>query len=173
MNSTDEKSILTSENLFKSLDNEQIDVIYTTFFPEVYPAYAGCYAKDEFKHLKVKAELGRFYIVNLDNSKGPGTHWVLLYCALKNHILYFDPFGAPPPKDIVHLVHPLHKQIIFSDDVLQNTHTELCGHYCIYISVELYIKKRDIRSIIMHDFTKNSTKNDERIKTFFKSIIKN
>ena len=35
-------------------------------------------------------------IINLDNNNGPGTHWV---CNVDS--FYFDPFGLPPPENIL------------------------------------------------------------------------
>jgi len=40
-------------------------------------------------------------IVNLDNAKGPGIHWIA-YAKRNNHVIYFDSFGnLRPPKDLV------------------------------------------------------------------------
>jgi len=40
-------------------------------------------------------------IVNLDDAKGPGTHWVA-YAKRDNHVIYFDSFGnLRPPKELV------------------------------------------------------------------------
>jgi len=37
--------------------------------------------------------------VNLDNARGPGTHWVA-YAKRDNHVIYFDSFGnLRPPKE--------------------------------------------------------------------------
>ena len=35
-------------------------------------------------------------IINLDSNNGPGTHWV---CYVDS--FYFDPFGLPPPENIL------------------------------------------------------------------------
>ena len=41
-------------------------------------------------------------IVNLDNSNGPGTHWVA-YGKTKRNVVYFDSFGdLPPPIELIH-----------------------------------------------------------------------
>ena len=45
-------------------------------------------------------------IINLDSNKGSGTHWV----AVKKRgdkILYFDPFGIQPPKEVIRYYKPL------------------------------------------------------------------
>jgi len=40
-------------------------------------------------------------IVNLDNARDPGTHWVA-YAKKDNHVIYFDSFGnLRPPKELI------------------------------------------------------------------------
>lgn len=155
---------------YPALSSDQIDYIYAHNFPhEESKYYAGCYAKDELR--KMKAE-NRFYILNLDDSSGGGTHWVLLYCVLPHTVYYFDPFGAPPPEDVPHFLKSMFaaedKIFLFTDDVLQNEHTQLCGYYCIYISKEL-LQGRTMNDILLHDFTRNSLENDDIIRSNFKS----
>ena len=57
------------------------------------------------------------YILNLDDSSGPGTHWVAVY---NNE--YFDSYGLNPPKKLSHLnvVNTIRHQ------KLENT----CGIWC-------------------------------------------
>ena len=61
------------------------------------------------------------YIMNLDNSKGPGTHWVAV--SMK-YIKYFDPFGVPPPDKV--------KVKYYNSFEIQHAMEDLCGEYCIY-----------------------------------------
>jgi len=40
-------------------------------------------------------------IVNLDDARSPGTHWVA-YAKRDNHVIYFDSFGNLwPPKELI------------------------------------------------------------------------
>ena len=50
-------------------------------------------------------------IIYLDNNKGPGTHWV---CYVDS--FYFDPFGLPPPENI-----------LFNDTILRNIKKDICS----------------------------------------------
>ena len=44
------------------------------------------------------------YIINLDEYKDVGTHWIALFCN-KNKIIYFDSFGVEhTPKEIKKLI---------------------------------------------------------------------
>ena len=42
-------------------------------------------------------------IINLDNSSGPGTHWVA-YAIDPRGIVYFDSYGLAPPKEFMQYV---------------------------------------------------------------------
>lgn len=91
------------------------------------PFFRGVFMKDRLPRKIFENETG---IVNLDNSNGPGTHWVC-YKKLRNTVYYFDSFGnLPPPKEL---------QIYFSNvnNVLYNferrqlPNTDVCGHLCL------------------------------------------
>ncbi len=41
-----------------------------------------------------------FYIINLDKSTEPGSHWVTLEYNPKNTSIYFDSYGMPPLKEL-------------------------------------------------------------------------
>ena len=51
-------------------------------------------------------------IINLDSNNGPGTHWV---CYVDS--FYFDPFGLPPPENIIlsndTILHNIKKRYLF------------------------------------------------------------
>ena len=41
------------------------------------------------------------YVINLDEYKSLGTHWIALYVQKSHNIIYFDSFGAEhTPKEI-------------------------------------------------------------------------
>jgi len=68
-------------------------------------------------------------IINLDDARGPGTHWVA-YCK-DGHVTYFDSFGnLQPPEDIT--------QYLGEGSVIQYNHRTYqdfksyrCGHLCL------------------------------------------
>lgn len=54
--------------------------------------------RDQLPTRKRKIECG---ILNLDDSNGPGTHWVAYY-KYNNNAYYFDSFGnLPPPLELI------------------------------------------------------------------------
>ena len=53
------------------------------------PRFNGVFSRDNLlKKIKDGA-----YVINLDEHKDTGTHWVALFCK-KNEIVYFDSFGV-------------------------------------------------------------------------------
>ena len=69
-------------------------------------------------------------IVNLDNSNGPGTHWVG-YKKLFDTVYYFDSFGdLPPPVELLRYFGNI-KVLLFNTERVQKQNTEICGHLCL------------------------------------------
>ena len=68
-------------------------------------------------------------IVNLDNSSGPGTHWVAYY-KNKLHTQYFDSFGnLRPPLELANYLN--NNNITYNYKVYQKYDTFVCGHLCL------------------------------------------
>lgn len=67
-------------------------------------------------------------IVNLDNSRGGGTHWVAYY-KNNNYKEYFDSFGnlQPPIEIIKYLKLPIN----YNYNQEQQFNTFNCGHLCL------------------------------------------
>ena len=74
-----------------SLTNFEIQKYY-----ENEPRFDGVFSRD---NLPKKIKDGA-YVINLDEHKDTGTHWIALFCK-KNEIVYFDSFGIEHiPKEI-------------------------------------------------------------------------
>ncbi len=67
-----------------------------------------------------------YLLINLDDSRGPGTHWVMLKRGEKVYT-YYDPFGMPPPPQVLENFRPLR----YSNEVQQDPDTAYCGVFCI------------------------------------------
>jgi hypothetical protein len=91
------------------------------------PFFRGVFMKDALPSVMWKNESG---IVNLDNSNGPGTHWVC-YKKLGSTVYYFDSFGnLPPPKELQKYFRSA-KQVLYNYDRQQPDDTSICGHLCL------------------------------------------
>ena len=86
--------------------------------------FRGVFSRDALPSRKHKNECG---IVNLDDIKGPGTHWTA-YCITKKENEYFDSFGLPMPEEVADY---LGKNTIYSPDELQDRDSIFCGLWCI------------------------------------------
>ena len=60
------------------------------------PRFNGIFSRDNLlKKIKDGA-----YVINLDEHKDTGTHWIALFC-MRNDFIYFDSFGVEHiPKEI-------------------------------------------------------------------------
>lgn len=68
-------------------------------------------------------------IVNLDDARGPGTHWVA-YKKDNKKVLYYDPFGdLRPPTELVNYFRGC--QIFYNFEQEQDYNTKVCGHLCL------------------------------------------
>ena len=64
------------------------------------PRFNGVYSRN---NLPNKIKKGA-YVINLDEYKSIGTHWIALFVKLK-YVVYFDSFGVEHiPKEIEHVV---------------------------------------------------------------------
>jgi len=89
------------------------------------PYFKGVFMRNELKKPPRKNES---LIINLDTNKGPGTHWV----AVKKRgskIIYFDPFGVQPPKEVIRYYKP--DTVYYSTETIQKLNASNCGKLCL------------------------------------------
>ena len=65
--------------------------------------FKGVYAIDEIKSIKTVSYPSSF-VINLDPSYKPGSHWVAVYFDKNGVGEYFDSFARYPPHEIVHFL---------------------------------------------------------------------
>ena len=85
-------------------------------------------------------------ILNMDDSKGQGTHWVSLYVKGDN-CYYFDSFGFEPRLEIRNYCSG--KDGYFSTYKIQARDEIICGHYSIYVIQELN-KGQSFHDVLNH-----------------------
>ena len=69
------------------------------------------------------------YVINLDEYKDTGTHWIALFC-MRNEVIYFDSFGVEHiPKEIKKFIS--NKNIKASIFRIQANNSIMCGYFCI------------------------------------------
>ena len=121
--------------------------------------FRGIFSRDNLPQ-KIKKECG---IINLDDMKGPGTHWVC-YRNLDSVVEYFDPFGLVMPNEALKYFRSSGKHIVYSLDEIQNRNTVLCGYWCLYYLFERQNGK-SILDVIHNPHFDND--NSDFIKEYF------
>ena len=127
--------------------------------------FDGCYSKDA---LPKKMLLTKFYIINLDDSSGQGTHWTM-GASNSKQVIYFDTFGVTCPVNVLKFMRTAKKPMYYSTTTLQDMKSELCGYYCIYI-IEQMVNGRNFVYIVAEDFQNDEPSNDRYIKKYFKNV---
>ena len=84
------------------------------------PRFNGVFSRDTIKN--------GAYVINLDEYRDIGTHWVVLYVNNKT-IKYFDSFGVEHiPKEIIKFIG--NKKIITNIFRMQAYDSIMCGYFC-------------------------------------------
>lgn len=125
--------------------------------------YNGIISSDELNDIDENDE--RIYIVNVDPSYMPGSHWIVMYTN-NYRCEFFDSLGNHPSIYGIHFDSFISKcnSLTFSMNKLQSKTSTKCGMYCIYYC---FYKARgyDINQIV-NTFTKNQTNNDNMMDAF-------
>lgn len=110
-------------------------------------------------------EKNGFYIINLDDSSGGGTHWTSLY--FNNNplnSLYFDSFGFVPPYEVEEKIKPY----IYNDKDIQDYNSKACGYYCL--AFIKFINDKTNKEIAFKEFLRmfknNAKENDDILKKY-------
>jgi hypothetical protein len=114
------------------------------------------------------------YIVNLDESKGSGTHWVGLIHFPK-YCLYFDSYGVLPIKELIKYCKS--PDIYYNSFIIQDEYSVLCGWFCIGFINWMQSVLSKPKQFIRQEFNKytqmfytNETINDSAIITYIRGI---
>ena len=116
------------------------------------PRFIGVFSRD---NLPKKIKDGA-YVINLDEYKDVGTHWIDLFCN-RSEIVYFDSFGVEDiPEEIKEFIG--NKNIKADIFRVQENDSVMCGYFCIgFIDFMLADKKlSDFTTLFSpYDFDKN------------------
>jgi len=115
--------------------------------------------RDEMNHLNEDG----FYIINLDNSNGNGTHWTsLFYHPLNSY--YFDSYGFVPPLEVEKKIRPY----IYNDADIQDFNSEACGYYAL--AFIKFLNDKANKEVAFKEFLRlfksNTKENDNILKKY-------
>ena len=135
--------------------------------------YGGTVAKNALaKHAAAYGSLKhirKFWIVNMDDSTGPGTHWVLVSLLNPEIAIYFDPFAVAPPIDVLTFMKKWRPDVAMNEDIVQDVNSTNCGYFCIYVANEL-CKGRYFMDIMIDDFSPRALDNERMIEGEFDKV---
>ena len=144
----------------QALTNIQIDEYYKNE-----SRYGGCFSTDILN--KIGKNQYKFYILNLDSSRGPGTHFVLLSLMDKDVGIYFDSYALSPPEQVVRYMKKYRTENIRNIGQIQQTQASSCGFFACYIA-DMLMKGRTFVDIISDFDTRGDLrKNDMILKKYF------
>lgn len=78
------------------------------------------------------------FIMNIDDSSLPGSHWVAVFTDLDSNFYYLDTIHTEVPTRILEIARPFRNKYFLRKKV-QSTKSELCGQYCILFIHELAV----------------------------------
>lgn len=146
-------------NKYVPLTNHDIDNIMQELGIK---GYRGCFMRDTIPKMK----LGESIIINLDDSKGNGTHWVSAF--MKNDKLcYMDSYGLNYPNEL-RIRNPT-KKIEYNTSHIQEIETSSCGWFCIYFINEMY-KGKEFYDIMFPFDLNHQSMNEKYIEKYFKKL---
>jgi len=82
-------------------------------------------------------------IMNLDDTSGNGTHWVMWF-KRGNDKFYFGSFGSSPPTELKNY---LNRNVFYPTEQIQPRQAVICGHLCLFV-VKRMQKGKHIQEII-------------------------
>ena len=122
--------------------------------------FRGVYAHDVLPRYVPDASA---YIINTDDSRGRGLHWVAVYFDGRGNAEYFDSFGFPPLLQTVvgFLRRNTPGRLLYNDRHLQNFASSACGLYVVYYILR---KSRGASlSSVQGAFPSNNNNNDNSV----------
>lgn len=91
------------------------------------PYFRGVFSRDKLP--SSGPQINESAVINLDDYKGPGTHWVC-YIKRANRVQYYDSFGVQPPAEFIRYLGPgVHITYNYEQD--QEVVEVICGHLCL------------------------------------------
>jgi hypothetical protein len=97
--------------------------------------FGGVFPSDK---LPLRVKYPSVFVANTDPAAEKGEHWVCYYFDKKGNVEYFDSFGFPPLNCELHNFYVKNgNECTYNDVQLQGVNSDVCGHYCMAILVNL------------------------------------
>ena len=103
-------------------------------------SFRGVYAIDEMKSIK-SVSYPPSFVINLDPSYKPGSHWVAVYFDKNGVGKYFNSFAHYPPHEVVHFLCSHAKGWQYNPMQVQELYTMTCGQFVVFY---IYQKSQEL-----------------------------
>lgn len=146
------------------MNSEEIEFcLRQNFFSSIY--FRGVFSIDTLPKRKIKRPCS--IIINTDNSRGPGIHWIAIWLPKRGKIEYFDSFGYPPLNiEISHFINLNGKQFIYNNYQIQSNQSSSCGKFCV---IFVLFRSRNISfKNFLNLFSQNKRINEYLVKKLFR-----
>ena len=131
----------------------------TNFEVQKLPTFNGVYSKNNLPKIKNGA-----YVINLDEYKSVGTHWIALYVNA-NNVVYFGSFGVKHiPKEIRKFIGK--KNVKTNIYRIQAYASMMCGYFCIGF-IDFMLKGKSLIDYTYLFSLNDYGKNDKIILKYF------
>ena len=94
-------------------------------------SFRGVHAIDEMKSIKIISYPSSF-VISLDPSYKPSSHWVAVYFDKNGVGEYFDSFAHYPPHEVVHFLRSHAKGWQYNHMQVQELYTTMCGQFVVF-----------------------------------------
>ena len=113
----------------------------------------------------------RLFIINTDDSTGPGHHWVLVFFNGHNRGIYFDSYGLDVMDTrIQDFINKNCSSYAYNKRPLQGFFSYTCGHFCIYVGRRL-ARGFSLRRALSEFRTFNTYYNDSLVLKDFNHVL--
>lgn len=136
--------------------------------------FGGVYAADTLKERERDKVKNRYYVVNLDKSNQPGSHWIAIYVAENGEDNeYFDSYGWRPHANALKFETFMNFSYIYQNRQLQHPVSTVCGQYCMFY-IWCKCKGKTLQQIVDlfpqgNHFVTNDTMVNAAIEQLFKT----
>ena len=108
----------------------------------------------------------RLFIINTDDSTGPGEHWVLVFFTGHNRGIYFDSYGLDVMDTrIQDFINKNCSSYVYNKRPLQGFFSHTCGFFCFYVGRRL-ARGFSLRRVLSDFRTNNNYYNDSLVTRF-------
>ena len=132
--------------------------------PAIRRTFAGVYNMSD--NWPDPVSLPACYVVNTDNSRGPGEHWVAFFIDSDMSADYFDSYGIHPVKKTLNWLRDRTICVHYNTLWLQSPASMVCWAYCLY-----FLHKRSNNVALENALSifkeHNFRNNDKLVLSFF------